>query len=240
MLYRYFNGKGVLLSALVAAAAGATGALLAALRATLGELSLDGFLLGVGNLAVLVGVELLHELSLALSLLGLELGLHLGLLLFGQLGALTLGTLLAAATGTTGTLLAALRTLGTTLLELSLGGFLLSVGNLTVLVGVELLHELSLHLGLAGLSLGLHVSLDGFLLGVGDLAVLVGVELLHELGLHLSLLLLSELGTLHLLHAAGLLVGAAGLLGALLGHDGHGGEQGDKQSFLHNNVFSLI
>ena len=121
MLYRYFNGKGVLLSALVAAAAGATGALLAALRATLGELSLDGFLLGVG-----------------------------------------------------------------------------------------------------------------------DLAVLVGVELLHELGLHLSLLLLSELGTLHLLHAAGLLVGAAGLLGALLGHDGHGGEQGDKQSFLHNNVFSLI
>ena len=257
MLYRYSTVKIFLLAALAAT----TGALLAALLelgSVLLELSLGGFLLGVGELAVLVGVELLHELGLHLSLASLELSLHLGLLLLRQLGALALRALTAA----TGTTMPPLTELRAALLELSLSGFLLSVGELAVLVGVELLHELGLHLSLASLELSLHLgllllrqlgtltlralaalrttlraalgklSLDGFLLGVGNLTVLVGIELLHELGLHLSLLLLRQLGTLHL-HAAGLLGGAAGLLGALLSHEGHGGEQSDKQGLLH-------
>jgi hypothetical protein len=42
------------------------------------------------------------------------------------------------------------------------------------------------------------------------------------------------------LHAAGLLGGAAGLLGALLSHEGHGGEQSDKQGLLHILMLSLF
>ena len=98
--------------------------LLAALGSALLELGLGGSLLSVGEQAVLVGVELLHELGLHLSLASLELGLHLGLLLLRQLGALTLRAL-TAATGTTGTLLTALGALGATLGELSLGSSLL-------------------------------------------------------------------------------------------------------------------
>jgi len=88
-------------------------------------------------------------------------------------------------------------------LKSGLHGFFLLLIELTVLVGVELLHELGVMLGavcFAG-------SLYGFLLLVIDLTVLVGVELLHELGavlgtaciaggLHGLLLLLIELTVL--------------------------------------------
>ena len=195
--------------ALTAVEAGALAAMLAELGSVLLEFSLGSSLLLVGELTVLVGVELLHELGLHLSLLGLELSLHLGLLLLGQLGTGavgTTGTLLTEA----GTLAAVLAELGSILLELGLGSSLLLVGELAVLVGVELLHELGLHLSLTSL----------------------------ELGLHFSLLLFSELGALTAvhLHAAGLLGSALGLLGAILSHDGHGGEQSNQQGFLHGDV----
>ena len=108
-------------------------------------------------------------------------------------------------------LLAALRA---ALLELSLGGFLLSVGELAVLVGIKLLHELGLHLSLASL----------------------------ELGLHLGLLLLRQLGTSGTNHlaAAGLLGGALGLLGGILSHHGQNGEQSNQQGFLQCNVYSIV
>ena len=73
----------VALGAAALAMAGAMGAVGAALA----ELSLDGFLLGVRNMAVLVGVELLHELGLHLSLASLSGSLAL---IFGELAVLML------------------------------------------------------------------------------------------------------------------------------------------------------
>ena len=271
MLYRYSTVKGVLLLALGAAA------LAVAAGAALAELSLDGFLLGVRNLAVLVGVELLHELSLhlglagfvssldgfflsvgnlavligvellhELSLAGFELGLHLSLLLLGELGAGTHGAA-ALAVMTRALVAAALAMVaGAVLLELSLGGFLLGVGELAVLVGVELLHEPGFHLSLAGLA-------GSLALVAGKFAVFIGIELGEHLGaaglelsLHFGLLLLSQLGTgavgaVHLAEAAGVLRGAFGLLRAILSHEGHGSsEQGKHEGFLHGDMFSMV
>ena len=131
---------------------------------------------------------------------------------------------------------------GAALAELSLGGFLLGVGELTILVGVELFHELGLHLSLASLA-------GSLALIFGELAVLISVELGEhlgaaglELGLHLSLLLLRQLGAgavraVHLAEAAGVLRSALGLLRAILSHEGHGGEQSNQQGFLHGDMF---
>ena len=175
------------------------------------EISLHGFLLSVRELAVLVCVELLHEL-----------GLHLSLLLLAELGAA--GGLRSAAAGT---LRAALVELGSILLEISLHGFLLSIGKLAILVCVELLHELGLHLSLASL-------VGSLALILRKLAVLVSIELGEhlslaglELGLHLGLLLLAELGAVHLLGAAGAGLTAFGHLGAFLSQQGHGCKQGN-------------
>ena len=117
--------------------------------------------------------------------------------------------------------------LGSVLLEISLHSFLLGVGELAILVGVELLHELGLHFSL--------VSLVGSLALIGrELAVLVGIELGEhlslagfELSLHLGLLLLAELGAVHLLGAAGAGLTAFGHLGAFLSQQGHGCKQGN-------------
>ena len=102
------------------------------------------------------------------------------------------GTLRAAmpvATALRATHAALTTALGTLLLELSLGGSLLGIIQLTVLVGVKLLQHLLLESGLHLRALGLKISLHSSLLGVIELTVLVGIKLLHELGTALSLLL---------------------------------------------------
>ena len=212
---------------LLPAALGAAALAMAAVAMLL-EFSLDGFLLSVGELAILVGVKLLHES-----------GLHLGLLLLGQFRARTLRA--AALTMMTRALAAALAMAAVAvLLELSLDGFLLSVGELAILIGVKLLHESGLHLSLTYLAGSL-----AFI--AGKLAVLIGIKLGQhfslagfELSLHLGLLLLGQLRTGAAGTAATRLLGSAFCLGrAFLSHKRHGSQQGEKEGFFHDDMVFL-
>ncbi len=188
----------------------------------------------VGELAVLVGVELLHEL-----------GLHGFLLLGGELGTLAAAGLAvlhavvtvahAVVTTVAHAGLAAAGLLGHLGLPFSLLGFksllhfsLFLVGELTILVGVELLHELGLHFGVLGFKVLLHFSL----LFVGELTVLVGVKLLHELGLHgfHGLGVHVAVGAL----ASGGLGGAGLVAAGALGEHGQSGKDAEDDGVLHN------
>ena len=206
-----------------------------ALGALLLELSLSGSLLGVVELAFLVGFELLQHLllesSLHLGALGLEVSLHSSLLgivqltilvgveLLHELGAALSLLLRAHVTMTAGTTETALRATMTTLAALAT-----TLAALRAALGAHLLE----------------LSLSGSLLGVVELAVLVGVELLQH---HLA-----EVRTLTTLAAAGLcrsaghslaagLLGRALLRGSLLSHHRQSGEQSKKEGFLHNVSF---
>ena len=114
----------------------------------------------------------------------------------------------------------------TALLESSLYSLLLVLVELTVLVGVELVHEL-----------GLEEILYSLLLVLVDLAVLVGVELSHELslaGLHESL-------AVHLGGGGGCLSdrSGSGLRSGFLSENRQSCYEGDDDALLHICNFCL-
>ena len=202
-------------------------ALTAALSAHFLELCLGSSLLGIIQLAVLVGVKLLHEPGTALSLL------------------LRAHVMMTARPATAVTLRAAMTALRAALsahfLELCLGSGLLGIIQLTVLVGIELLQHLLLESGLHLRALSLKISLGSSLLSIVQLTILVGVKLLQH---HLvEVRALAGLTTAGLGRSAGHslaagLLGGALLRGSFLSHHRQSGEQSKKEGFLHI-VFSV-
>ena len=116
-----------------------------------------------------------------------------------------------------------------TLLESGLNSLLLVVAELAVLVGVELVHELSLE-----------VLLNGLLLVVAELAVFVGIELSHELGFtgfHESLAIL--LGSGSCLGSGGYNNLGGSRNRSLLSENRQSGYEGDDDGLLHNFFYVL-
>ena len=170
--------------------------------------SLGGFPLSIAQLTVFIGIKLIHHLSrhsrAVATLLITELTILIGIKLIHHLSrhSRAVATLTTGAFGTTLTTRAMAGTLTFMIfLHFGLHGFFFSIAELTVLIGIKLIHHLSRHsravatltTGAFGITLTtrtmagtltfmifLHFGLHGFFFSIAELTVLVCIKTLQH------------------------------------------------------------